>query len=633
MASINITPKFNKKNLLEIILQNNSSDNFINIKICFNLVYSIKSLEGASISKQIGRYYELILDPDYLQSNKTKTIILQLQNPRIGSYNLSCGPQGIFILNKEEEKINIKINELIFEDPIKQKKYEKFELIVFNPVIPKPTKTNLSNNFLNNPKKEFYISDLEIKKALSVIRPTLNLLNLNFNSTNGIKINFLKKQMNQDEYKININSNTITILANSYGGKLYALITLIHLLFFHEGNLPIGEIEDKPNFKWRGMHLDCSRQFHTIDQIKRLLIYMSLFKLNRFHWHLTDNEAWRLELKSFPNLAKQTSFRGYNQIIPPLYGSGYERYGGYYSNHDVKNLIEFAKLLNIEIMPEIDLPAHSWALVQVMPELYDQTSNQQFKDVGSYNNNTINPSLDETWNFLKKVISDISCLFSYDIIHVGLDERPKSAWEGSPKILQFMKDNNLQSQDEVQDYYMNKIINLLKEQNKRTAAWNEAALPPHNDIGSGGSAGNIDKNCLIFAWEHPEVSNASVKKGFQTVMCPGQKTYFDMAYNNSTEERGICWAATIEASEVHGWKPLSIIEPQYHNLVIGIQGQLWSETIIKETYMDKMINPRLATLAEVAWCPDKRREWTEFRSTLLHNMKFLTKIGWKYHNF
>ena len=116
-------------------------------------------------------------------------------------------------------------------------------------------------------------------------------------------------------------------------------------------------------------------------------------------------------------------------------------------------------------------------------------------------------------------------------------------------------------------------------------------------------------------------------------MCPGQKTYFDMAYNNSTEERGICWAATIEASEVHGWKPLSIIEPQYRNLVIGIQGQLLSETIIMETYMDKMINPRLATLAEVAWCPDKRRGWTEFRSTLLHNMKFLTKIGWKYHNF
>ena len=129
------------------------------------------------------------------------------------------------------------------------------------------------------------------------------------------------------------------------------------------------------------MHLDCSRQFYTIDQIKRLLIYMSLFKLNRFHWHLTDNEAWRLELKSFPNLAKNSSFRGYNQIIPPFYGTGYKKSGGYYSKDDVKNLIQFAKKLNIEFMPEIDLPAHSWALIKIMPELYDKSSNMESIDL------------------------------------------------------------------------------------------------------------------------------------------------------------------------------------------------------------------------------------------------------------
>ena len=440
-------------------------------------------------------------------------------------------------------------------------------------------------------------------------------------------------ELEKDEYRINISQNGITIYANDYGGRFYAIITLIHLISYYDYKLPLGEIEDSPYFKWRGMHLDCSRQFHTVEQIKRLLIYMGMFKLNRFHWHLTDNEAWRLDLKCYPNLARQSSFRGYKQLIPPLYGSGCEKSGGYYSNEEVKDIIAFAKKLNIEVMPEIDLPAHSWALTQVMPELYDHASNMHSEDVGSYKNNTINPSLESTWNFLNNIIAEISDLFSFHIIHVGLDERPKSSWEGSPKIQQLMKEKNFQSFDEVQDYYMNRVINIIKKANKRTAAWNEAALSPHNDIGSSGGNGKIDKSCLIFAWEHPSVSNESAKRDFQTVMCPGQKTYFDMAYNNATSERGICWAATIEASEIHSWKPLKDVDKNYHNLILGIQGQLWSETITKPEYIDTLINPRLACLSEVAWCSDNRRGWAEFKPTLLHNMKILGKLGWKYHDF
>lgn len=633
MTFINITSKFNTENLLCITIKNQTDKDFTNIKLCFSLIYSIEQLQGASIHKQIGRYYELILDNNKLSSEKSITVILKIQTPRIGSYNLSCGPEGIFVLNEKEERIQIKTNSLLFDKPINKKKYDEFNLKVVNPIIPEPIKTSLINDFLINSKNEFHILDLEIENTFTSLKSTTDLLNINFNSDSGIKIKFFKIDMDVDAYKIIINSQDVEIYASSYGGKFYAMISLLHLAYFNSGNLPIGEIEDAPRFQWRGMHLDCSRQFHSLDQIQRLLIYMSLFKLNRFHWHLTDNEAWRLDLKSFPNLAKKSSYRGYNQIIPPLYGSGHEKKGGYYTNDDVRNLIAFAKKLNIEIMPEIDLPAHSWALIQVMPELYDYASNKESSDVGSYKNNTINPSLKETWNFLKKIISDISNLFSYNIVHVGVDERPKSAWAGSPQIIKFMKEENLTSFDEVQDNYMNKVIQLLKDNDKRTAAWNEAALPPHNDIGSGGSGGNIDKNCLIFAWEHPEVSIAAVKKGFQTVMCPGQKTYFDMAHNNSTEERGICWAATIEASEVHAWNPLSIIDKKYQDLIIGIQGQLWSETITEEAYMDEMINPRLATLAEVAWSSDKRREWEQFRSTLLHNMKLLTKLGWKYHDF
>ena len=149
------------------------------------------------------------------------------------------------------------------------------------------------------------------------LKTTTTALGINFNTNSGIEIKFDKIDMEEDAYKIIINSQSVLVLSNNYGGSFYALITLLHLAYFYSGDLPIGTIEDKPKFQWRGMHLDCSRQFHSIKIIKRLLIYMSLFKLNRFHWHLTDNEAWRLDLKSFPNLAKKSSYRGYNQIIPP----------------------------------------------------------------------------------------------------------------------------------------------------------------------------------------------------------------------------------------------------------------------------------------------------------------------------
>ena len=633
MISIIISPKFNKENVLTIYLENKDKNNFKNIKLCFSLVYSIKSLEGAIIVKQIGRYYELILTNNDLLSYQNHTINIILQTSRIGTYNLSCGPEGVFLLDENENLIESELKKLTFEQPIRKKQYDRIYPEVINPIIPEPLKTNLSKNFIKNPDKNFFTKNKEILHTFLLLKKTTSSLGINFNNNKGIEIKFNKIAMEEDAYKIIINSNHIEVLSKNYGGSFYALISLLHLSYFYSGDLPIGTIEDKPKFLWRGMHLDCSRQFHSIKTIKRLLLYMSLFKLNRFHWHLTDNEAWRLDMESFPNLAVHSSFRGYKEIIPPVYGSGYYKYGGYYSKKDVQDLILFAKDLNIEIMPEIDLPAHSWALLQVMPQLYDKTSNRVSEDVGNYKNNTINPILNETSEFLEKVLLDISKLFPYNVIHVGVDERPKNAWEGSPIILEFMKQNDLATFDELQDFYMNNIINLNKKNEKITAAWNEAVLKPYIDIGSGGSSGNVDNSCLIFAWEHPNVAIQSLKKGFQTIMCPGQKTYFDMAHNNSTQERGICWAGTIEVSDIHAWRPLSDIDEDFHDLVLGIQGQLWSETLTKTSFIDQMINPRLATLAEVAWSDEKRRGWIDFKSTLKHSIQLLKKIGWNSHDF
>ncbi len=582
---INIS--FTNENKLKIILDDKLVDS--NLKLCFSLVYSIKSISGGEITKQIGRYYEL--------SIKKNTILLDLQIPKIGNFNLSCGPEGIFIIDTlNNSKLNINVSDLIFEKPIKKKAYEDLKTKNFIPIIPEPEKIHLQNEFINIENKTFNLNtETEI---ISNLQNIISKLDINFTSEKGFPIFFKKDdQLLNDQYFMQITKDNIEIKYNTYGGKLYGLISLVHLIDFYQTKLPICIIHDNPKYQWRGMHLDCARQFYTIDEIKRLFNYMALFKLNRFHWHLTDNEAWRIEIKKYPDLALNGGYRGYNFKIPPLYGSGYDKYGGYYSQEDIKNLIIYAKKLNIEIMPEIDLPAHSWALLEIMPELREQSSNIVSEDVGSYKNNTINPSLEKTVTFLKDMLNEVSDIFSYDVIHVGVDERPSNAWEGSPAIIEFMKKNNIKSQEEYQDYYMNFLIDFLKSKNKRTAAWNEAA----------------------------------VNKGFETILCPGQKTYFDMAYNNSTEERGICWAATIEVKDIYEWDPIKDINKS--ELIKGLQGQLWSETITDKKFFDQMINPRLATLSEVAWKGKISRKWIEFRSALLNSMNFLKKLGWRYHNF
>ena len=614
---------FTKNNKLKISILNNQYRHG-DFKICFSLIYSIQEIDGGIISKKIGRYYEIYSEQD--------EVIFTLQEPRIGSYNLSCGPEGLFVIGKNEEKLECNIIPLKFEEIIPDVKYLECPEKIFNPIIPLPFIYKLKNEFINIINLDFKISPNEIN-FFKIFNNFIKETEIKFNTTNGHDIKFVKKELEDDEYKIFLDKNSITIHHSNYGGKVYSIITLIQLLNFYKKKLPLGLIEDKPMFRWRGMHLDCARQFYTIDDIKRLLDYMCFFKLNRFHWHLTDNEAWRIELTCYPNLTNLAAFRGYNELIPPFYGTGYYKNGGYYSREQIQELIQYAKQLNIEIMPELDFPAHSWALLQVMPELRDSSSNTLSEDVGNYPHNSINPAILDTSIFLKKVLNEVSKLFSFNIIHVGVDERPKESWKGSPKVVAYMEANNISSHDELQDFYMNYIIDILKKLNKQTAAWNEAALQPHNNIGSSGSAGKIDKSCIIFAWEHPDVGLMSVRKGFQTILCPGHKTYFDMAYNNATNERGICWASTIEVKEVFDWKPIRDYKVDEKQKVLGIQGQLWSETITNKSYLDQMINPRLATLAEIAWCSESQRSWGNFKNSLINNLKLLSKMGWKFHKF
>ena len=390
MTFLTVFPKFNKKNYLEILIKNNFRTKIKISKVCFSLIYSIKSVEGAKIHKQLGRYYELKLNKPILSVNENSLILIEMQSTKLGTYNMSCGPEGMFVVDMQDKIIKIFVKKLIFKNKISFPDYKKINNLVKIPIIPQPKKFKINNQFLkfNN---NFFTKDNKVLEIVSILNPIIKIVKVNFKSQKGIKIFYEERKFNKEEYIVEISKNYIKIIASNYGGRVYALISLLQLIHYYKNKLPLGIIKDKPQFKWRGMHLDCARQFHSVKKIKRLFEYMVLFKLNRFHWHLTDNEAWRLDLKSFPKLVKKFSYRGYNEIIPPVYGSGYYKYGGYYSTREVKEIIQYAKKLNIEVMPEIELPAHSWAVIQFMPKLLDNFKKINFQDIGNYKNNTINP--------------------------------------------------------------------------------------------------------------------------------------------------------------------------------------------------------------------------------------------------
>jgi hypothetical protein len=312
---------FTSSNQLKMSIANNANQH-LGLKICFSLVYSIESVDGGTITKKVGRYYEILIEKS--------EIFLTLQKTKIGSYNLSCGPEGLFVIDDADKKLECFIHPLTFESPIPRVQYTEYQEKILQPVIPLPFSSQLKQEFIKITNLKFKIQSQE-QDFFKNIKNITEVSNINFNTETGHEIVFLKQNLEVEEYKILIDKKLITINYSDYGGKLYSIITLVQLINFYKSELPLGLIEDKPSLSWRGMHLDCARQFYSIERIKRLMDYMCFFKLNRFHWHLTDNEAWRVELECYPNLTNQGAFRGYNEKIPPFYGTGYNKSGGYYS--------------------------------------------------------------------------------------------------------------------------------------------------------------------------------------------------------------------------------------------------------------------------------------------------------------
>ena len=397
-------------------------------------------------------------------------------------------------------------------------------------------------------------------------------------------------KLTEEAYTLEIERGRIVLEANDAQGISNALATLHQLILTAKDNkLPIINIQDKPRFGYRGLMLDCSRHFWTVDELKETLSQMAFFKLNKLQMHLTDNNAWRLAMDQYPELTAKGT---YYSDFPDLSGK-------YYSTNDLKEIVKYAQALGIEIIPEVDLPGHAIALLAAMPQLsckggtfeaYPEELPLNQRKRGNENMLCIgNP---ESIRFAQEVVDALIQIFPSKYIHLGGDEVPTAIWEKCPKCQALYKKEGMKEPGELQDYFTRKMSEYIRSKGKIMVGWDEI-----NDR----HAATPEDMLTVWRDNGLKAQKAALERGIPVVMCPQHGCYLDWGYaGNSTRK-------------VYEWDPVtSQVTPEQEALVKGGQGALWTERVATQDRVEWMLYPRLAALSEVFWTNASKRNWDDF---------------------
>jgi hexosaminidase len=424
-------------------------------------------------------------------------------------------------------------------------------------------------------------------------------------------------------YQLEISRAKITLEACDQAGFIHGSASLLQLMPDTEGAtcplLPCCQIQDQPRFAYRGMMLDSVRHFWPVEQVKQLVNQLAYYKFNTLHWHLTDDEGWRLEIKAFPALTEAGAWRGPGQIQEAQYSHLDRDYGGYYTQSQVREIVQYAKSRAITIIPEIDIPGHSRAAIKALPELLlDPDDNSDYLSIQNYSDNVLNPALPGTYHFLDRVLEEVATLFPSPWIHIGGDEVPEGVWQGSPACQQLMNRQGYSSAQELQGHLLRYAEQKLQSLGRRMLGWEEAA------------AGNkISKRTVLYPWINEESALRCAKQGYDLVLQPGQYTYLDIVQSNKPQEPGADWAGTLPLDKLYHFEPLAELadDNPLHKRVLGLQCAIWCEHIATRERLDYMLYPRLLAAAELAWSDRHSRHWLEFLCRLKGHFPHLDRLG------
>ena len=407
-------------------------------------------------------------------------------------------------------------------------------------------------------------------------------------------------------------------------GLFYALQSLKQLVFqkFKENTAILcGRIQDEPGFAWRGMHLDVSRHFFTVKEVETYIEMLALHKMNVFHWHLTDDQGWRLEIKAFPKLTEVAAWR--NETMVGKYTKTKQkfdgiRHGGFYTQEEVKHLVQFAASRMITVVPEIEMPGHSQELIAAYPSLGSSDTVPGVMMVWGGTDHILNP-YSSTFQFLFTVLDEVLTLFPSKYIHIGGDEALKMHWKRNPKIQKFKDSLKLKNEDELQSWFIRQIDKYLVSKGRSLIGWDEIL------------EGGLAQNAAVMSWRGEKGGIAAAKMKHNVVMTPGTHCYFDHYQHQPKEQEPLAIGGFTNLEKVYSYNPLPAeLTKEEQGYILGAQANAWTEYIPDFKQVQYMCLPRMAALAEVVWTKTQTKDWPAFQKRAKQLSALYGAMSWSY---
>ena len=501
-------------------------------------------------------------------------------------------------------------------------------VVVANPAIIPTPKSYVAH------EGEFKLtSSHSVTVSSSTLAPLADYLARHLNvevDTKGDIVLKIDTTLKSEEYRLSVTKDRVEISGGDYGGVFNGVATLMQLLpaDVYDGlTLPATiaccKVEDAPCYAYRGFMLDVCRTWITKESIMEYIDLLAYHKLNKLRLHLTDDEAWRLEIKSHPELAKVGGFRGGDSPIWPRYGKWTEKWGGYYTQADMREIIEYAKVRNIEVIPEIDLPGHSLAMASMHPEILCNYTPNLESSFGYDTRSAFCVAKESNYALLHDIIREVCQVFDTKYIHIGGDEVETSQWKRCPDCQALMTKLGYTDPKQLQAYFMRRISDMLAEYGKKPAVWNEAI-----------DGGKLPANTLVFGWMGVKECKLSAAKGYKTIVMPGQYFYFDM--KQSKREPGHDWAAIFDWGKTYGVTLTSLgFTAEEQKNVAGFEASFFSEAYASRTperadYLHYQTFPRMLSLSEISWVSSDSRNEKTFYEKMTEHYARLDAMGVAY---
>ena len=422
-----------------------------------------------------------------------------------------------------------------------------------------------------------------------------------------LSVNF-KGDLPEEGYELNITPDHITLNGRN-AGLFYGVQTLMQLIQ-KDGNgnatIPCGYIKDYPRFKYRGMHLDVSRHFFDVDFVKQYIDLMASYKLNNFHWHLTDDQGWRIEIKKYPKLTTIGSMRAQTKVgraggvDSELYDN--QPYGGFYTQDQVRDIVDYATQRYVNVIPEIEMPGHSVAAMTAYPELScDPKRTYKVRETWGVAEDDVYCPTEENFKFLTDVLNEVMDLFPSQYIHIGGDEVPKDAWKTSDFCKQLIEDRGLKDVNGLQSYFIARIEKYVNAQGRTIIGWDEIL------------DGGLAPNAVVMSWRGETGGISAAQQGHDVIMTPGSGgMYFDHTQLKSPQEP-LSIGGNASLSKTYAYDPLpAALKKDEQKHILGVQANLWTEYMATPAKAEYMLLPRMLALAEVAWTPTANKDFNNF---------------------